>query len=80
MRRQPGQPIEDGPDVGRDEVGRHQVGEPLEPERAELGEHGTLVGDGLAHDDVERAHAVARDQQQMFGVQLVDLADLALPQ
>ena len=39
--------------------------QPLEPERADLGEHRALAGDRLAHHDVERAHPVAGDEQQV---------------
>ena len=61
-------------------VRRDHAAEALEPERAHLGEHRALPRDRLAHDDVERAHPVAGDEQQVVGVDLVDLAHLAAAQ
>jgi hypothetical protein len=44
--------------------------------RAELREDDALAGDAVAHDDVEGAQAVGRDEEQVAGVDLVDVADL----
>src|SRR3989442_7358314 len=65
--------------VGREEVVRDDGREPPEPEGAELGEHRSLVRHGLAHHHVERAHPIARDQEQRVPVDFVHLADLAAP-
>src|SRR3712207_7625573 len=42
-------------------------------------QHRTLVRDGLAHHDVEGAHAVGREHEQPVPIHLVDVADLAAP-
>jgi hypothetical protein len=59
------------------QVGGHEVGELAEPPDRQPGEHRTLVGHGRRQHHVVRAEAVARDQQQVVGVDLVQLADLA---
>ena len=52
------------------------VGQPVEPEMGDLGEHLALAGDAVGQDAVERRDAVAGDEQQ--GVpQIEHLADLA---
>jgi hypothetical protein len=64
-------------DVGRLQVPGHHVGQLGEPERRHGGEHPALVGDRLAHHDVEGRDAVARHHQQAVVVHRVDVADLA---
>ena len=61
------------------DVGREQViglAQPLEPERADLRQHATLVGNAGGQDPVEGADAVGADQQQLVA-QVVNVADLA---
>ena len=53
------------------------VGQALEPERTDLGQHGALVWHRLPHHHVERAHPVARHDQKMLVVYLIDLAHLS---
>src|SRR2546427_33114 len=73
-------PLRDLVSVGRQEVARHHGGELPEPEGAELGQHRALVRHRLLQDHVERAHAVAGDEEQRVRVHLVDLAHLATAQ
>jgi hypothetical protein len=54
------------------------IGQPLEPECADLGEHWSLTGHRLAHDHIERADPIAGDDEQAVGVDFVDLSDLTL--
>ena len=63
--------------VGGEKVARDHRCEALEPECAQLGQHGALLGNGLPQHHVERAHPIARHEQQLLGVHLVHLADLA---
>src|SRR5438105_3744822 len=65
--------------IGGEEVARDHRRQPLEPERAELREHRALVRHGLPQHHVERAHAVARHEQQGVGVDLVHLTHLPPP-
>src|SRR5213082_1646273 len=76
-RRHPGHDLVG---IGGEEVARDHRRQPLEPERAELREHRALVWHRLAQHHVERAHAVARHEQQGVGVDLVHLAHFAAPQ
>src|SRR5260221_55573 len=64
----------------RQHVVRHLGLELLQPPRGDLCEHRPFVRDALAHDDVERAHAIAGHEQQAPGVNLVDLAHLSASQ
>ena len=63
--------------VRGDEVRRDRVPQLAEPEGADLGQHRAFSRDRLGHHHVEGAHPVAGDQQQVRGIHLVDLADLA---
>jgi hypothetical protein len=65
-------------DVG--EVGGHEVVggvEQLEEVEAQTGQDSTLVRDCLAEDDVVRRDAIGGHEQEMVGVDLVDLPDFA---
>src|SRR5437773_5249019 len=70
-------PCHDFVRVGGEKVARDHRRDALEPERAQLGQHRTLVGNRLAQHHVERAHPVARHEQQRLAIHLVDFADLA---
>ena len=50
----------------------------LEPELGDLGEHLPLEGDGIGQHDVERREAIRRDDEQMIGIDVVDVSHLAL--
>ncbi|MCY1236217.1 hypothetical protein D9M72_488630 [compost metagenome] len=67
---------------GRDAglVVRHDVREFAEPEVRHLVQHAALVGDRLAHDDVERRQAVGGDDQQLVIADGVVVAHLAVAQ
>ncbi len=62
--------------VSREHVMRHGGAKLSQPPGGHLGEHRALMGNGFAHDDVERAYAVRRDQQQPIGVDFVHVAHL----
>jgi hypothetical protein len=47
------------------------------PEARDSGQHFALARDGLGQNHVEGRKAVAGDYQQVIGVDLVDIADLA---
>jgi len=66
--------------VGREKMAGDDVCEALEPEGAQLREHGTLVRHGLPEDDVECADAIARHQQERVSVDLVDFAHFTAAQ
>ncbi len=53
------------------------VGQALEPEGTDLSQHCALVRHRLPHHHVERAHPIARDDQKMLVVYLIDLAHLS---
>ncbi len=59
------------------EVVRHELARPREPERGQAREHAPLVRDVGGQDDVEGRDPVARDEQEALLVECVDLADLS---
>ncbi len=61
----------------REQVVRDDPGGLGEPEPGEPGQHAPLVGDLGGQYDVERGDPVARDEQQTFLVERVDLTDLS---
>ena len=59
-------------------VARQHAGEEVEPERRHPGQRLALAGDRCRQHHVERRQAVGGHQQQVLGVDLVQVADLAL--
>ena len=53
------------------------VGQALEPKRADLGQHRAFSRDGLSHHHIECAYPFTRHDQEVVRIHLVDLANLA---
>ena len=57
---------------------RNNVAQLVEPEIGDGLQHFTLARDRVGQDDVEGGKAIAGDDEQLFVVDGVDVADLAL--
>ena len=64
-------------DVGRDQVVGDDVGEVIEPEEGNLGEHASFVGDAGGQNVVESGNAVGGDEKQLLVADGVNIAHLA---
>src|SRR5258706_12799522 len=58
-------------------IGHHVLGL-RKPEQGDLREHFALERDGIRQHDVESRQAIGRDDEQMLGIHIVDIAHLAL--
>src|SRR5574340_1214317 len=63
--------------IGREQMVRHDVGQVVEPEERDPGEHLALVGHGVRQDHIERAQAVGGHYEQSAS-EVEYVPDLAL--
>ena len=63
--------------IGGGQVIGNRSFQEVEPEQRKLGEHPSLLGNAGCQHIVERRNAIGGNEQQVIGIDVVDIADLA---